>query len=68
VITNHRLEFHYDFDWNNQSILDKEDKYYKRLISEMINIKTQKNAINLQSDTELLQQSYSEILNTLKIK
>jgi len=43
VITNHRLEFHHDnFDWDNPSILDKED--YKRLISEMINIKTQKNA------------------------
>jgi len=68
VITNHRLEFHHDFDWDNPSILDRENKYYKRLISEMINIKTQKNAINLQSDTELLQQSYSEILNTLKIK
>jgi len=68
VITNHRLEFQHDFDWDNPSILDKEEKYYKRLISEMINIKTHKKAINLQSDTELLQQSYSEILNTLKVK
>jgi len=34
-------------------ILDKEKYYYRRLISEMIHIKSQKNALNLQSDTEL---------------
>jgi len=66
VITNHRSELNHDFDWDNPVILDKEEKYYKRLISEMINIKSQKNAINLQSDTELLQQSYVEIINRIK--
>jgi len=55
VITNHRLQFNHDFDWNNPKILDKEKYYYKRLISEMINIKLQKNALNLQTDTEFLQ-------------
>jgi len=39
VITNHRLQFNHDFDWDNSKILDKEKYYYKRLISEMINIK-----------------------------
>jgi len=39
--------------------------FYRRLISEIITIKSHKNAINLQSDTELLQQSYAEILNGL---
>jgi len=32
----------------------------------MINIKSQNNAINLQSDTEFLEQLYVEILNRLK--
>jgi len=31
----------------------------------MINIKTQNNALNLQSDTEFLQPAYVEILNKL---
>jgi len=43
-------------NWNNLEILDKEKYYYRRLISEMINIKSQKNALNMQS--ELLQQTY----------
>jgi len=66
VITEHRLEYNHEFDWENPVILDNEKQYYKRLISEMINIKTQKNTINLQSDTELLQQPYLEILNKIK--
>jgi len=53
VITEHRLEFGHEF-WDNPKIVDKEKQYYRRLISEMINIKSQKNAINLQADTELL--------------
>jgi len=31
----------------------------------MINIKSQKNTLNMQSDTELLQQTYVEILNKI---
>jgi len=66
VITEHRLEFGHEFNWDNSKIVDKEKQYYRRLISEMINIKSQKNAINLQADTELLSQSYVEILNDVK--
>jgi len=56
--------FH-EFNWDNPEILDKEKYYYRRLISEMINIKLQKNALNMQSDIELLQQTYVEILNKI---
>jgi len=42
------MEFDHDFDWENPKILDKEKHYQKRFISEMINIKSQKNAFNLQ--------------------
>jgi len=66
VITEHRIEFDHDFDWENPRILDVEKHYQKRLISEMINIKTQKKAINLQSDTECLQYAYVEILNKIE--
>jgi len=66
VITEHRLECNHDFDWDNPTILDKEKQYYRRLISEMINIKIHSGTINLQSDTELLQQLYFEIFNRIK--
>jgi len=65
VITEHRLEKNHEFDWDNPEILDREKYYYRRLISEMINIKSQKNTINTQSDIELLQQTYVEILNKI---
>jgi len=54
VITEHRLNSNHEFNWENPIILDKEKQYYRRLISEIINIKTQNNTINLQSNTELL--------------
>jgi len=54
VITKHRLEYDHEFDWKNPKILDIEKHYNKRLLSEMINIKAQKNTINLQTDTECL--------------
>jgi len=63
VITEHRLENNHEFDWDNPKILDKEKFYFKRLLSEMISIKSQKKALNLQSDTELLPTTYVEILN-----
>jgi len=52
-------------DWENVKVLDFEPKYYKRLISEMIHIKKQKNGLNLNSDTELLDESYFDILDRL---
>jgi len=63
VITNHRMEFNHDFEWENPIILDKETHYYRRLISEMIFIKLQNNSLNLQTDTEVLEHVYVEILN-----
>jgi len=65
VISEHRLEKNHEFDWDNPMVLDRDKFYYRRLISEMINIKTQNNALNLQSDTEFLQPAYVEILNKL---
>lgn len=65
VISTHRLNFNHDFDWNNVRVLDKERSYCKRLISEMIHIKKQKEGINLQTDTENLDEIYSTIVDKL---
>jgi len=61
VITEHHLTGH-DFTWNNVQILDEEPSYIKRHISEMLHIKQQKNGINLQDDTRLLDNSYLPII------
>jgi len=65
LITEHKINNNHEFNWDNPEILDKEKYYYRRLKSEMINIKSQKNALNMQSDIELLQQTYVEILNKI---
>lgn len=46
-------------------MLDLEDSYKKILISEMLFIKRQKMALNKQSDTDLLSDAYSTLINTL---
>lgn len=56
VITDHRLNNH-EFVWDNVEILDEENTYGKRLMSEMIFIKRQTNSLNLQSDTKSLHTS-----------
>jgi len=66
VITEHILNFNHNFDWENIKILDSECNYNKRLVSEMLHIKEQKNGINSQKDTEFLDESYFCILNDLK--
>jgi len=40
VVTKHMLENNHTFDWQNIKIMDLKKNYYKRLISEMIYIKT----------------------------
>jgi len=63
VITDHRLNFRHEFDWDNVKILDEEMNYNKRLISEMIFIKKQKHGLNAQMDTELLDPIYNDLLS-----
>ena len=65
VITEHRINLQHDFDWDNITILDHEPIYHKRLISEMLYIKRQKNSLNLQTDTEGLHQSYFTLIDSL---
>ena len=46
-VTDHRIEFNHDFDWENVQILDHEKFLNKRLISEKTHILMQKNDLNL---------------------
>ncbi|XP_018346175.1 PREDICTED: uncharacterized protein LOC108750859 [Trachymyrmex septentrionalis] len=52
VITEHRRQLDHEFKWDEVEILDEEPSYRRRLVSEMINIRKQKNGINLQTDTD----------------
>jgi len=63
VITDHRLQSNHDFDWDSVEILDEEINYKKRLISEMVYIKKQKRGLNLQSDTDLLDPIYNDLIH-----
>jgi len=65
VISNHRLENNHEFNWSGTRILDKESSYTKRLVSEMVFIKKQKNGLNKQSDTEFLPDAYLPIIDLL---
>lgn len=65
VITEHILNEGHKFDWDNVKIMDREKNYHKRLVSEMLHIKEQKNGINANKDTELLNSSYFDILQKL---
>ncbi|KYN44212.1 hypothetical protein ALC56_01334 [Trachymyrmex septentrionalis] len=62
VISSHRIETDHEIDWPNTKILDSERSHYKRMISEMIHIKTQKNGLNKQSDTEKFPDLYLPLL------
>ncbi|XP_029674258.1 uncharacterized protein LOC115242254 [Formica exsecta] len=64
VITDHRLMNH-EFDWENVEILDEESILNKRLISEMLFIRHQKNSLNRQTDTEYLHHAYTLIVENL---
>ena len=63
VITEHRRQLDHEFKWEEVEILDEEPSYRRRLVSEMINIRKQKNGINLQTDTEGLHKAYIPIRN-----
>lgn len=62
VITDHR---NYKFEWNSVKILDEEPILSKRLTSEIIYIKRQRNSLNLQSDPEHLVRIYFPILESM---
>jgi len=65
VVSKHRLENSHEMDWSGAEILDIESSFTKRIVSEMVNIKRQCNALNKQSDTDLLPDVYLPIIGAL---
>jgi len=65
VITKHMIENNHTFNWQNVKIMDYETNYFKRLISEMIYIKTQDNGLNSVEDIECLDSSYFNLLTKI---
>ena len=63
VITEHRRQLDHEFKWDEVVILDEEPCYRRCLVSEMLNIKKQKNGLNLQTDTDGLHKAYIPIIN-----
>jgi len=65
VVTNHRLSFNHDFDWDKPDILHREKNKKKREIAEMFFIKKFKksnNSINMQKDTDNLNPIYDRLI------
>jgi len=56
----------HEFDWEDVKILDSERYLGKKLIFEILIINTPKNGLNLQSATDFLHHSYTQILNKFK--
>jgi len=65
VIAYHIFNKNHTFNWQNKKIIDHKSNYYKRLVSEMIYIKSQKNGINLVKDIKLLDPSYFNLLSKI---
>jgi len=65
VISNHRLEYDHEMNWDNAVVLDIESSYTKRIVSEMVHIKRQGKGLNKQSDTDLLPEVYLPIIKGL---
>jgi len=65
VITKHMLNNNHTFDWQNVKILDYESNYFKRLVAEMIHIKSQDNGLNSVDDIECLDSAYFNLLTRI---
>lgn len=62
IVTEHKIDNNHDFKWNSVKILEKEPNNKKRLISEMIHIKKNRNCINEQTDTDNLNNVYLPLI------
>lgn len=65
ALVQHRQDTGHTFNFENTSILDRQENYKKRIISEMINIK-KNNTVNKRTDIENLSASYFNIIDKLK--
>ena len=64
MISEHRVVTGHDMKWDKCQILDHEPHWRRRNISEMLHIKSTKNTLNRQVDTEKLNKIYDKILGS----
>ena len=65
VIIEHRISHQHEFHCENVKILDEEKVLNKRLISEAIHVKQQKQSLNLQNNTYSLDPLYMNLFTEL---
>lgn len=65
VISNHKLDNGHDFAWDTPLILHQEKYVRKREIAEMFYIKKFENTINLQKDTDNLNNVYDKLIKVV---
>lgn len=63
ALAQHSLETGHLFDFDNVTILDRENNYYNRLFLEMFHIKNEKYTVNFKTDTGSLSNIYSWIFD-----
>ena len=67
ALASHHFELQHYFDFDNVEILDKEHNYFKRNLSEMIQICINKDkCVNFRTDTENLSSLYKGIIDKYK--
>ena len=67
VVTEHRKLGH-RFNWKGVKVLDTEQHYHKRIFSESFHIKSQKNSLNKQEDSNKLNPAFSKLIHVLQCK
>lgn len=65
VVSKHMENTSHSFDFLNVQILDKEQNYKKRIISEMLYINNNKNTLNRKEDTQFLSHIYKHLTSLL---
>lgn len=63
ALAKHHFEYGHNFKFEETQILDREHNLQKRLISEMVHIKSNKNAVNVRSDTQNLSCIYNNLID-----
>lgn len=65
ALAEHHFAENHEFDFENFSVLDSENNYFKRMISEMVHIQLNK-TVNCRTDVTNLSAFYNNILKTYK--
>ena len=65
VITTYSNTLHHTFNFEKPEVIDEEENWGKRKVSESMQIKLHHPTINLKADTNNLNDSYIHTINTL---